>query len=197
MMSFRSWRERQLLSQERVAEMSGLSLRTIQRLEAGHRVSYASLRALATAFEVDVDSLERELYAMNRSADDFIEIPRWVRRLNDAFWFGGLRASRRDIRLLEGLLVGCGAFFFVASFVVTSEAIAKLFRASAFFELLLGYYVSVASRVIETYKLWPVPEGSSQPSQPIRRTWRRITAEYAFLFGVGIVGTVAMCWLLF
>ena len=43
-MSFRSWRERKHLSQERVAEMSGLSLRTIQRLDAGHRVSYASLR---------------------------------------------------------------------------------------------------------------------------------------------------------
>lgn len=51
---------------------------------------------------------------MNRSTDDFVEVPRWVRRLNDAFWFGGLCASRRGIRVLEGLLVGCGAFFFVA-----------------------------------------------------------------------------------
>ena len=58
--SFRSWRERMLLSQERIAEMSGLSVRTVQRLEAGHRVSYASLRALATAFKTDVDLLERD-----------------------------------------------------------------------------------------------------------------------------------------
>jgi len=49
-----------LLSQERIAEMSGLSVRTVQRLEAGHRVSYASLRALATAFKTDVDLLERD-----------------------------------------------------------------------------------------------------------------------------------------
>jgi len=40
-----------LLSQERVADMSGLSLRTVQRLDAGDRVSYASLRALAAAFK--------------------------------------------------------------------------------------------------------------------------------------------------
>lgn len=93
-MSFRSWRERKLLSQERVAEMSGLSLRTVQRLEAGHRVSYASLRALAATFEIDVDSLERELYAMNKPTDDFVEIPRWVRLLNDGLWFGGPRLSR-------------------------------------------------------------------------------------------------------
>ena len=61
-MTFRSLRERKLLSQEKLAEMSGLSLRTIQRAEAGYRVSYASLRALAVTFEMDVDLLERELY---------------------------------------------------------------------------------------------------------------------------------------
>ena len=43
------------LSQERVAEMSGLSVRTVQRLEAGHRVSYATLRALAAAFKTEAD----------------------------------------------------------------------------------------------------------------------------------------------
>ena len=56
-MAFRSLRESRQLSQERVADLSGLSLRTIQRLEAGHRVSYASLRALAITFEMDVDAL--------------------------------------------------------------------------------------------------------------------------------------------
>ena len=58
-----------LLSQERVAEISGLSLRTVQRLEARHRVSYASLRALAATFEIDVDLLERELYGVKDSID--------------------------------------------------------------------------------------------------------------------------------
>ncbi len=50
-MSFRALREQKHLSQEALAELCGLSLRTIQRAEAGHRVSYASLRALAAAFE--------------------------------------------------------------------------------------------------------------------------------------------------
>jgi transcriptional regulator with XRE-family HTH domain len=65
-MNLRSLRERKLFSQERLAEISGLSLRTIQRLEAGHRVSYASLRSLAATLEIDVDLLERELYAYER-----------------------------------------------------------------------------------------------------------------------------------
>jgi hypothetical protein len=87
--------------------MSGLSLRTIQRLEAGHRVSYASLRALAATLEIDVDSLERELYAVNRSTEDFVEIPRWVRLLDGRRWFGGPGLSRRDVHLIEAFCVAC------------------------------------------------------------------------------------------
>jgi transcriptional regulator with XRE-family HTH domain len=44
-------------SQEQVAELSGLNLRTIQRLESGARVSTESLRALAAVFEVPAESL--------------------------------------------------------------------------------------------------------------------------------------------
>jgi transcriptional regulator with XRE-family HTH domain len=58
-MSFKSIRDQRHLSQEKIADMSGLSLRTIQRLEAGHRVSYASLRALAVPLAMDVDLLEQ------------------------------------------------------------------------------------------------------------------------------------------
>jgi uncharacterized membrane protein YhaH (DUF805 family)/DNA-binding XRE family transcriptional regulator len=44
-------------SQEQLAELSGLNLRTIQRLESGARVSTESLRALAAVFEVPAESL--------------------------------------------------------------------------------------------------------------------------------------------
>lgn len=44
-------------SQEQLAELSGLNLRTIQRLESGARVSTESLRALAAVFEVPAEAL--------------------------------------------------------------------------------------------------------------------------------------------
>lgn len=78
-MLIRKLREDSGLSQERLAEATRLSLRTIQRAEAGHRVSYASLRALAATFDINVDLLERELYAMKTSKDEYIEKPLWVR----------------------------------------------------------------------------------------------------------------------
>jgi len=44
-------------SQEQLAELSGLNLRTIQRLEAGAKISTESLRALAAVFEVPAEAL--------------------------------------------------------------------------------------------------------------------------------------------
>jgi transcriptional regulator with XRE-family HTH domain len=45
-------------SQEQLAELSGLSARTIQRLERGQPASVESLKALASAFEIDFSSLK-------------------------------------------------------------------------------------------------------------------------------------------
>jgi len=44
-------------SQEQLAELSGLNLRTIQRLESGAKISTESLRALAAVFEVPAERL--------------------------------------------------------------------------------------------------------------------------------------------
>jgi transcriptional regulator with XRE-family HTH domain len=159
-MSFRSLRESKHLSQEQLAEMSRLSLRTVQRVEAGHRVSFASLRALAAALEVDVDSLEREIYTLNKSTDEFVEIPRWVRLLNGEGWFNGPSPSRREAHALEALLAGCAILLFTLSLLVTSDLLVTLFRGGALFELVCCYLMSVASRIVDTYKLWPSAEGA-------------------------------------
>lgn len=44
-------------SQEQLAQLSGLNLRTIQRLESGAKISTESLKALAAVFEVPANSL--------------------------------------------------------------------------------------------------------------------------------------------
>jgi transcriptional regulator with XRE-family HTH domain len=191
-MSFRSWRERMLLSQERVAEMSGLSLRTVQRLEAGHRVSYASLRALAVAFKTDVDLLEREYYAVNQPTDEFVEIPRWIRLLNDRLWFGGPRLSRRDLLVIEALNIGFAAIGFAVSFLAPLGAKAAIVRTGAVVSLLCSYLVAVSIRMSDKYKLWP---GSRNASPEMPRTWRSVTAEYALFIVIGILGIVMAAWL--
>lgn len=48
-------------SQEQLADLSGLSVRTIQRIERGGSASVESLKALAAVFEVDFRQLRQEV----------------------------------------------------------------------------------------------------------------------------------------
>ncbi len=193
-MSFRSLRERKLLSQEQLAERSGLSLRTIQRVEAGHRVSYASLRALAATFDMDVDLLERELYAMKQSTDDFVEIPRWARLWTNAAWFTGPRPSRRQALIAEAFCIGGGIAFLAASFLVTPDFLVKLFRVAAGFHLVVGYLMSVSVRIADTYKIWPAAEISARDWRPVR-TVRGTILDYGFVLVVLAVFFSLLFWL--
>ena len=54
-------------SQETLAEISGLSVRTIQRLERGGKASLESLSALAATFGISISdlSMEAEMYKQN------------------------------------------------------------------------------------------------------------------------------------
>ena len=47
-------------SQQQLAEASGLSTRTIQRVEAGHPASVETLKSIAAVFEVDFSTLNSE-----------------------------------------------------------------------------------------------------------------------------------------
>ncbi len=47
-------------SQDQLSQLSGLSIRTIQRIESGHKPGLESLKSLAAVFEINVADLERE-----------------------------------------------------------------------------------------------------------------------------------------
>ncbi len=66
-MAMKALRRERKWSQEQLADLSGLSLRTIQRIEGSDRAGYTSLRALASAFEIEISDLELEL-AMDKSS---------------------------------------------------------------------------------------------------------------------------------
>ncbi|MGB3627133.1 MAG: helix-turn-helix transcriptional regulator [Henriciella sp.] len=51
------WREERHWSQEHLAELAGVGVRTVQRLETGEPASQETLKALAAAFNVDVMAL--------------------------------------------------------------------------------------------------------------------------------------------
>ncbi len=51
------WREERHWSQEHLAQVAGIGLRTLQRIEHGKQASGETLKALANAFNVDVVAL--------------------------------------------------------------------------------------------------------------------------------------------
>ena len=52
------WREERHWSQEHLAEIAGISSRTMQRIERGEKSSIESLKAIAAVFDVDVTALK-------------------------------------------------------------------------------------------------------------------------------------------
>ncbi len=59
-MSIQKMRLQRGWSQQQLADASGLSARTIQRLESGHPGSIESLKSIAAVFEVDFSTLTTE-----------------------------------------------------------------------------------------------------------------------------------------
>ncbi|GGX66967.1 hypothetical protein GCM10011309_15740 [Litorimonas cladophorae] len=51
------WREERFWSQEHLADLSGIALRTVQRIENGGNASRESITALAAAYNVDAAAL--------------------------------------------------------------------------------------------------------------------------------------------
>jgi Predicted transcriptional regulators len=47
-------------SQDQLAQLSGLSVRTIQRIERGHKPGLESLKSLAAVFDIDISDLQKE-----------------------------------------------------------------------------------------------------------------------------------------
>lgn len=59
-MSVKQRRLQMAWSQEELAQHAGLSTRTIQRIEAGHKAGLESLKCLAAVFETSISTLQEE-----------------------------------------------------------------------------------------------------------------------------------------
>ena len=152
-MFLKNLRQVKHLSQEDLAELSALSLRTIQRVESGHRVSYASLRSLAAAFEINVDKLEQELYSMDQIIKEYKDYPFWLRFYLGSGWF---TASRKELKKTEVFFLIVGTILGGVWFVTSLMDIA-IYRF-AMFGSLCGFFgaynISISIRVGDKYDVW-------------------------------------------
>ncbi|WP_416308342.1 helix-turn-helix domain-containing protein [Neptunicella sp. SCSIO 80796] len=67
-MSLKALRNSRHFSQQQLALLSGLNVRTIQRIESGHTASIESLKCLASVFELDISELQQEIIMAEQHA---------------------------------------------------------------------------------------------------------------------------------
>jgi transcriptional regulator with XRE-family HTH domain len=101
------WREERHWSQEHLAELAGIGLRTVQRIENGETASQDSLKALAAAFNVDVMALSvdprvKAAEALQR------EQARKVAALRLSFWIH-LASYLMGMVIFAGISIGMGS----------------------------------------------------------------------------------------
>ncbi|WP_193907718.1 helix-turn-helix domain-containing protein [Cellvibrio polysaccharolyticus] len=137
-MIVRKLRDERKWSQEQLAILSGLSIRTIQRVESGQSASLETLKSLASVFDVEISKLTEEITMIDKKAEVWRSQPWWFR------WsFFGVPSRRVQLALeLLALLVGIGAIF-----VADNHLIAPAF-------LLAAYFTGWTVRYGDSKKVW-------------------------------------------
>lgn len=143
------------ISQEQLAQMSGLNVRTIQRIESGHNASVESLKCLAAALEVDVSTLNQETFVMDKKSANWKSLPLILK-----FWFVfnflQTRPSRRSVIRVE-MIGHISGFAFCCLGLINEAALVGglLMLSSAYFYHWLKYQG-------DQYGIWYEPEESQQ-----------------------------------
>ena len=106
-------RDKNRWSQEQLAELTGLNVRTIQRVESGQKASLETLKSLASVFEVDISKLTEEITVIDKETEQWKNL-HWFFRAN---MFGV--STRRHVAIIEGVLLAL-AF---ASWIVKPDPI--------------------------------------------------------------------------
>ena len=135
------------LSQEQMALMAGLNVRTIQRLESGHKASLESLKCLAAVLEVDVATLNQESFVMDKQSDNWQKMPVWLK----AYFVLGtytLAPTREVMKRIEVLSHVSGFTFCLLGFV--SEAA----LAGGLIMLTNAYTFSLLKWLGDKYAVW-------------------------------------------
>ena len=148
-MILKKLRENRRWSQEQLALMAGLSVRTIQRIERGHKASFESLKSLASVLEVSISTLEQEIIMIDKNSDEWKRLPLLIKLAftgPDYVWMG---IYQRDAYIRGEKLLWIVGLVFLAASILSNE----LIIAGVFF-ILCAYFISLIARMGDRYAIW-------------------------------------------
>lgn len=128
-------------SQDQLATLAGVSLRTIQRVEAGNTASLETLKSLASVFEINVEKLTEGVTVIDKSTEAWKEVPLWV---SLGMW--GIR-TRKLALAFEIACAIVGLFGFVLGLFEPALLPISMIWGAA-------YWYAVAIRWIDNKQLW-------------------------------------------
>ena len=152
-------------SQEQLAELSGLSTRTIQRLERGQPASVETQKALGAVFDVDFSTL-KELDMSNA-----IEVPAATssasaEQVEEALAFAHVRA-------IKGFYVHASQYLIVMTFLVILNLVVTPRFFWAIFPI-LGWGVGVAFHGLRVFDMIPLLTGDWEKREVEKRLGRKL-----------------------
>ena len=142
-MVVKSLRKKHDWSQEQLAQLSGLNIRTIQRVEKGESVGLETLKSLAAVFEVDVSELRSK--STNDSVLDHSQLNKET--LNDTEnreqKAKAEVKSKKEFYILVLFLLGIFIFFFVPNYNQGENLGALISTGICFIMIIVAHGVSV------------------------------------------------------
>lgn len=134
-------------SQDHLATLTGLSLRTIQRVEAGRSASMETVNSLSAVFETDITQFTEEINVIDKNAEYWKEAPLWVRL---GVWGIRKRSTALKYEIFCALV---GLIGFIGYFHLFGDLYDALFTY-AFILWGPAYWYAVSIRWIDNNKLW-------------------------------------------
>jgi len=145
-------------SQQQLAELTGLSVRTVQRIERGQAASLESLKSLAAVFEIDVASLQAE--------PDMIPDPKLAVRSDEALAF-------RQVRKLKVFYIHAMQY----TLVIALLAVVNLVHSPRHLWVgwvAMGWGIGLLAHALSTFELFPFLGPEWEKRQIEKRLGRKL-----------------------
>ena len=126
-------------SQDQLATMCGLSIRTIQRVESGQSASLETLKSLASVFEIEIIKLTEDIKVIDKKTENWKNLPLWFR----VALFGVRARWGMILTELSNLVVGIVLWYKVPTHIF----VPILF--------LIAYLVCCITRYADKKNIWP------------------------------------------
>jgi transcriptional regulator with XRE-family HTH domain len=135
------------ISQEQMAQMSGLNVRTIQRIESGANASLESQKCLAAALDVNIETLNQENIVMDKSSENWKNLPTLL-KIWFIFNFLQMRPIRKTAEKMEIYGHSLGFFFCSLGLIDKAALVGGLCM------LFTGYLFTLLKWQGDKYQIW-------------------------------------------